>query len=127
MGESGKARGVVSDRFTYLDKRIENWQSHSDIWMHGYWYQEWADAYLKVKSFSKYDQHVLIEPPHSHYGYKKGARYRYLNVLEELDSPKEYYLDRENGVLYFWPPESQKEIRATLSIMSAPLIEVVEG
>lgn len=127
ISEGGKPRGVISDSFTYLDNRVENWQSNSDIWMHGYWYQEWADGYLQVRSLSKPEQQVVIEAPHSHYGYKEGARYRFLNVLEELDAPKEYYLDRENGILYFWPPETQKQIKATLSILQAPLIQIDEA
>ena len=31
-------------------------------------------------------------------------RYRALNLLEELDQPGEYYVDRAAGRLYFWPP-----------------------
>lgn len=31
-------------------------------------------------------------------------RYYVQNVLEELDAPGEWYLDRKTSVLYFWPP-----------------------
>jgi hypothetical protein len=33
-------------------------------------------------------------------------RYFFLNVLEELDSAGEYYIDRTDGKLYFWPPST---------------------
>ena len=32
-------------------------------------------------------------------------RYYFLNILEELDSPGEWYLDESAGKIYFWPPE----------------------
>jgi hypothetical protein len=35
------------------------------------------------------------------------SRWYGLNLLSELDSPGEYYLDREDGRLYFWPPTSE--------------------
>ena len=33
------------------------------------------------------------------------ARYKILNLLEELDVPTEYYIDRENMILYYYPPK----------------------
>jgi hypothetical protein len=37
-------------------------------------------------------------------------------VLAELDSPGEWYLDRQRGLLYFWPPEDGLE-SAVLSVL----------
>jgi len=34
-----------------------------------------------------------------------GNRFFVQNVFEELDSPGEWYLDRESATLYFWPPD----------------------
>ncbi len=39
-----------------------------------------------------------------YYGIKPGDRYYILNLIEELDSPGEYYIDRVNKKLYFYPP-----------------------
>ena len=35
-------------------------------------------------------------------GHKGGSYYCY-NLLAELDTPGEYYLNRSNGALYIWP------------------------
>lgn len=44
-----------------------------------------------------------------------GDRYFVENILEELDSPGEWYLDRPTGMLYYWPekePLAQSEVVA---------------
>ena len=47
---------------------------------------------------------VKTAPPYGLYSFRKGQRFYFLNVLEELDQPGEWFLDRKTGVLYFWPP-----------------------
>ena len=44
----------------------------------------------------------------------KRARWYAFNLLAELDRPGEYYLDRDSGRLYFWPPKAKG--RAVLSL-----------
>ena len=39
------------------------------------------------------------------YAVRPGDRYYVQNLLEELDSPGEWYLDRRSSTLYFWPPK----------------------
>lgn len=119
---SGKRRGVQTDRFAYTGDRPKRWQSLDDVWVHGYWFVDWADQYLRVKALDTDSRMVVIDPPHSPYGYKKGQRFRFLNVLEELDEPGEWYLDRPNGRLYVWPPEGARKQEALVSIVPAPLV-----
>jgi hypothetical protein len=33
------------------------------------------------------------------------GKYFFENVVEELDAPGEYYVDKQSGILYFYPPE----------------------
>ena len=35
----------------------------------------------------------------------------YINVLEELDQPGEWFMDRHRGMLYFWPPEPLSSLK----------------
>jgi len=51
-------------------------------------------------------------------------RYIAINLLEELDSPGEYYLDRDAGRLYFWPPKPLAQGCAALSLATEPVIRV---
>ena len=82
---------------------------------------DWADAstpLLKIEPKNR-----LIYPKYvAYYGCRKGADYYFYNVLEELDAPGEYYLDRETGVLYFYAYEDGDTIEISLS--DKPVIKI---
>ncbi|MBN1292958.1 MAG: right-handed parallel beta-helix repeat-containing protein [Candidatus Latescibacteria bacterium] len=97
-------RGRHYGRFTYSGDRPEKWANFDNIWIHGYWTWDWSDQYLKVAKIDTTLREIYPAEPHHNYGYTKGQRYYFLNILEELDSPGEWYLDNSTGMLYFWPP-----------------------
>ncbi|HAV64686.1 MAG TPA: hypothetical protein DCY13_20260, partial [Verrucomicrobiales bacterium] len=67
---------------------------------------------------------VATAPPYGHYGFRKGQRFHFLNVLEELDQPGEWFLDRARGILYFWPPGPLASDNVVLSLLDQPLIRL---
>ncbi|MBQ6065404.1 MAG: right-handed parallel beta-helix repeat-containing protein [Clostridia bacterium] len=87
-----------------LSARIQTWQTLEGVWMFGYPRYDWADCSSPI---GKVDHENLTISPMfvSGYGAKKGAPFYFYNVFEELDAPGEWYLDRDSGVLYFYPPE----------------------
>ena len=56
-------------------------------------------------------------PPYHVFGYRKGQWFYGFNILAELDQPGEWYLDRQMGVLYFWPPAPIESSRAMVSVL----------
>ncbi|MBN1442822.1 MAG: DUF5010 domain-containing protein [Planctomycetes bacterium] len=108
--------GTREGRLTYEGDRPDRWRAEKDIWLHGYWFWDWSDAYQKVASIDREKKIIATEPPYHGYGYRKGQRYYALNILAELDRPGEWYLDRESGVLYFWPPRPVKPGDVVLSL-----------
>ena len=44
------------------------------------------------------------------------------HLLEELDAPGEWYLNRKNGIIYFWPPDGINDSDVILPISHKPLI-----
>ena len=98
--------GPQGGKFVYEGDRPERWKQADDVWLHGFWTHNWADSYESVKSIDTENKVIATNPPHGTYGYKAKARYYALNLLEEIDRPGEWYLDRAKGVLYFWPPAS---------------------
>jgi Right handed beta helix region len=120
--KEGLPAGRHSGMFRYDGSRPSGWADQRDIWMHGYWVWDWRDAYQKVGRIDTASHMLYPEPPHHHYGYQKGQRYYFLNVLEELDSPGEWVLDAEKGLLYFWPPSVCGPEDVTVSLMKDPMI-----
>src|SRR5579871_2399854 len=121
---AGTPQGQNGGMFTYQGDRPERWKQAEDIWLHGYWTWDWADSYTRVKSIDYQAQAIYTTPPNGSYGYTPGKRYYALNLLEELDSPGEWYLDRKTGLLYFWPPAPLTEGHAFVSLLDSPLIQL---
>lgn len=94
-----------SRTFTVADgARMRRWAQEDDLWAYGYWCWDWADSYEPVASVDPVHQTLTLKAPGSVYGLKAGQRFYVFNALCELDSPGEWYLDRRQGRLYFWPP-----------------------
>jgi hypothetical protein len=113
-------RGTGGDRvgkFVYEGDRPKRWVGEKEIWLHGYWFWDWADERQKVASIDTEKHIISLEKPYHSYGYRKGQWYYAFNILAELDQPGEWYLDRDAGRLYFWPPAPLTAGKAVVSIL----------
>jgi hypothetical protein len=103
--EWGHQIGKLENGFTYNGDRPRAWNDTSDLWVHGYWSWDWANSYERVASVDVDHRLVKTTAPYGVYNFRKGQRFYFFNVLEELDQPGEWFLDRKTGLLYFWPPQ----------------------
>ncbi len=110
--------------FSYSGDRPSHWLDAPDVWMHGYWKWDWSDTYVKIAKIDTVKKEIHTEVPHSNYPYAKGKRFYAFNIPEELDAPGEWYLDRQNGILYFWPPSNPDEAEIFVSLLQEPLIQL---
>ncbi len=109
-------------RFTYPGDRPARWKDTSDLWVHGYWVWDWSDQYQRVQKLDVAKREVWPQPPYHHYGYRQGQRFYFLNILEELDSPGEWYLDRQTATLYFWPPCPLQRAEVFFPELAKPMV-----
>jgi hypothetical protein len=100
----GGQLGKLEEGFNYSGDRPRRWKDTSDVWVHGYWSWDWANTYERVASIDFDHRLIKTAAPYGLYGFRKGQRFCFLNVLEELDQPGEWFIERKTGVLYFWPP-----------------------
>jgi hypothetical protein len=113
---------TAEDGFYYTGDRPRGWHEPGAAWVH-VWGNAWYTDRFKIGSIDLDRRHVKALPPcASRYGFPKGARYFCFNILEELDEPGEYYLDRQSGRLYLWTPAAAREGDLWLSLLDAPLI-----
>ncbi len=75
----------------------------------------WSHYVLAIESLDA-DQRTLRLGPGCFYEIRPGDRYFVRNLLEELDQPGEWCIDRAAGRLYFWPPTplAGEEVRIAL-------------
>jgi hypothetical protein len=109
--------------FGYEGTRPNGWSSDNDVWVHGFFYWDWADFYERVAEMDKASGLVRTETVPS-YGFRAGSRFVFVNVLEELDAPGEYYMDAARGRVYFYPPASSGDGRTVVSTLAGPLVQL---
>ena len=123
-GDKFDVRGRKGDRvgkWVYDGDRPQEWAGENEVWVHGYWFWDWSDQRHKVKAIDTEQRTIEVEPPYHGYGYRKGQWYYAFNILAEIDAPGEWYVDRESGVLYFWPPAPVDGGQAVVSILPTML------
>ena len=94
----------VKDRFTATRDVIKpTWDkiTQAEIAIHPAY--GWAWNIVPIKSVDRETDTIWLSRPVS-YGLMIGDRYFVQNLLAELDAPGEWYLDRDEAKLYFWPP-----------------------
>ena len=124
-GHGGQIGGIQSG-FFYQGDRPSKWQNPTNVWVHGYWAWDWANSYERIAELDLKENRIKTAPPYGHYGYRKGQRIYFVNVLEELDVPGEWFLDFKTGVLYFWPPNAVRPgktgAEALISMLGEPFL-----
>ncbi|MBN2376518.1 MAG: right-handed parallel beta-helix repeat-containing protein [Sedimentisphaerales bacterium] len=112
--------------FEFQGNRSQRWKTADQLWLHGYWFHDWADEAIKVEHIDTEKKQITFATPHG-YGLKQDQRYYALNLLEEVDSPGEWFLDRKEKILYFWPPDNFDKANVQLSLLRTPLLELKDA
>ena len=108
VGEEPLKFGAVEgNSFGYDFDRPEKWRlsdnpDENDVWANGLFTWEWA-SHIKKVQINREKKTMSVN------GVNLTGRFHYylINILEELDSPGEYYVDRQRGMLYYLPAADQ--------------------
>lgn len=103
-------------RFACDDARVRKWTAEPDVCLGGYWCWDWCDEYQRAEAVTADSGVFTLKPPSHDYGYRTGASFWGLNLLCELDSVSEYYVDREAGRVYWYPEEGTDPNRAEVAL-----------
>ncbi len=129
---SDAPRGITFDPDTFSTKE---WRRPEEAIVHIYQSYYWGNLQWQVAAVDR-DQHRIW---FGDGGHQMGAKwsedpcevnetsYFFVeNVFEELDAPGEWYLDRHENVLYFYPPEDLDLESALVEVPSLKtLLEIV--
>ena len=105
--------------FHYLGDRPARWATAvgDGLWLYGYWRRGYRAEFVKVKSLDPATKTIELAERHSLGNLETGGASRYcaMHVLEELDAPGEWYLDRGKGLLLVWPPEGDAPLSFSIN------------
>lgn len=113
--------GKDSKRFGYSGKRPDRWTKATHLWVQGYLYWSWSYRTVSVANIDTENKIISLgkKPGYGITAWRKrsGGLWRIVNLLEELDTPGEYYVDSDTGNLYIWPKEDVKLAEILVSII----------
>lgn len=118
--KSGIANGCS---FQVNYDRPSQWSKPEQAWLSGTIGPNYEFDYYPVSRFDSEEKRVYLSRGALEKYYTE-PYYRFENVPEELDEPGEYYIDRQRGMLYFYPPEDAPKDSVLTITMSTPTLGV---
>ncbi len=108
--------------------RIHHWSQAEDIWLSGIFSKSWEWSYNRVAKLDPEKRQITLA-----YGEIDGLNNTWVgdyffaeNLLEELDLPGEWFLDRGRGLLYLLPPDDWDQVapKIELATLGAPMFRL---
>ena len=118
--KSGIANGCS---FQVNYDRPSQWSKPEQAWLSGTIGPNYEFDYYPVSRFDSEEKRVYLSRGALE-KYYTDPYYRFENVPEELDEPGEYYIDRQSGMLYFYPPKDAPKDSVLTITMSTPTLDV---
>ena len=116
--------------FEWNSDRPSQWNHATDVYLTGFFNNGYADDTVQVSKINQENKSFTTAQPHL-YGFTAGRpwnRWTALNLLEEIDQPGEYFLDKTSQMLYTYPSLDFKAIESIeLSLQEKPLISLIDA
>ncbi len=113
---------VNSTQFTIDDTRLSYWSNAQDLVFAGYWGYYWS---YQPKAAAISGDMVTLDSK-THFGIRPGNPVYAMNLLEELDTPGEWYLDSQTKILYYYPHNGNLE-QLELAVDIQPVLQLSSG
>lgn len=111
--------------FVSKDPHVAQWPEAKDIWLDGSICLPWEWSMNEVESIDPVTLEIKLKYPEYSKIDTATPVYHFKNLLEEIDKPGEYYIDRENGKLYYLPGKDfSRSSPIFLTRLDVPMLEV---
>ncbi len=107
------------------DERFLKWTDapSGDVLLFGKWRWIWADQTVPLGSIDTANKTIESAIP-SYFSVIPSGRFYAYNLLEEIDTSGEYYIDRTKGILYVYSEQLAEGSNARLSLLTDELISM---
>lgn len=95
-------QGYAADAIS--KERVASWKHPEGAYFHALHRGRWGGFHYKLTGVAKDGTPILVGGQQNNRASKPHQEYRMVeNVFEELDSPGEWYLNKKENKLYYWP------------------------
>ena len=125
-------RDTASMKFRYIGSRPGMWKTAEDAWLSGYWAYGWAQDNVKISNIATLNfifnmGYTITTSGSSTYGLTNkfpGGRFYVFNLLEELDSKEEWYVDKNTNTLYLYSESGLEDADIRIATDKKNLISI---
>lgn len=109
--------------FRCQDEAPHDWKAAKQLWLRGYWHQEYSFDGWKPKAVDTRRREITLGRGTGDH-LEDWRRFYAVNLLEEIDRPGEWFLDREAGVLFFFPPDGFPKHPLLFSVLAQTMVQM---
>lgn len=109
--------------FTYETGRQNGWTGAQHALLMGYWGEDWACQPIVLDAIDTVNKTITLNKAPT-YTIRPNARYYAFNLIEELDTPGEWYIDKNTNKMYYYPVDDFYNSSIELSFNSNELVEI---
>ena len=116
---------VSRQSFAYAESTPSRWAKAKDFWLGGFPEYDYRYARMSVKEVDPVNKVItVIDNPVSPYVSYMTRRWAAFNLLEEIDMPGEFYIDRDGMKLYYYPPHVLDGQTLELSLLGYSMFDI---
>lgn len=114
---------------TYEGTNPIYWGEAKDWWIGGYQDWDWRYSRISGKSVDPVNKTITVTNQNSNFQFTsyQSRRWKAFNLLEEIDMPGEYYIDRDTMTLYLYPPYSLGDAKLELSKAGGGFLNILSA
>lgn len=116
---------VGQQAFTYSESAPSRWANAKDFWIGGFPQYDYSYARMSVKEIDTAKKTItVIDNPVVPFSSYMTRRWAAFNLLEEIDVPGEYYIDRDSMKLYYYPPHNLDGQTLEVSLLGRAMFDI---
>ena len=124
-GNGYNSINAAGGSFRYFDENPSRWTGAKDAYLGGFFSYDYS--YNRVLMGNIDTENKVIELKYgAAFGVvsKQSRRWKVFNLLEEIDTPGEWYVDKDSLVLYYYPPYGLKNAKLEIATLRDNMIKL---